>query len=382
MYHDIYSQIQSIDTLSFNTLAVSTGTNITQNDTEQSNQSRVAMIYTGGTIGMKSTEKGLAPAGNMANRLADKLFSLPEARKLCLPDFDLLTLKTLIDSSNALPEDWYKLAGLIWQLKDSYQGFILLHGTDTLAYTASALSFLTCGLGKPVIVTGSQYPLEYENSDAPDNTEAALRLAREETIQETLVTFGGKVLRGNRCTKTSTFSHQGFSSPNAPEIGHWKEGAFKINQALLSPVSESEHNLCGQILQAAQTDSPLVSVIKLYPGIRAEMLQPLLSYPVKAAVLETYGSGNIPDQNEALLELLHQASEAGIAIINRSQCPEGPVSTSYAAGSALTEAGVIAGHDITCEAAFTKLHCLIQAGLSGDQLKHEFSRNLCGEMSL
>lgn len=380
MNHDVYTRIHSIDTLTFNPDTI-TPDAITP-DANWPASDRVAVIYTGGTIGMQATEKGLAPASDMARRLATPLFSLPDSRKHCLPDFDLLTLNELIDSSNASPQSWYQLAELIWQLRDHYRGFVLLHGTDTLAYTSSALSYLTAGSGKPVIVTGSQYPLESENSDAPGNVEAALRLAREEQIQQTLVAFGGRILRGNRCTKVSTYSPQGFDSPNADWVGEWSDAQFTLDKNKLSAPLSLDENLSDALHNACLDASPQVSIIKFYPGIRAEMLQPLLSHPVQAAILESYGSGNAPDQNTALLDLLRQASASGIVLVNRSQCPEGAVSMSYAAGSALAEAGVISGHDMTGEAAYSKLHCLLASGLTGDDLKQAFAHNYCGEISV
>ncbi len=358
-------------------------------------QPPIAMIYTGGTIGMLQTDKGLAPAGNMALRLKNAL-SLQsksiqsksiQSKPGSLPNFDLISLEPLIDSSNAQPENWYQLAALLWQLRNQYQGFVLLHGTDTLAYTASALSFLTQGLGKPVIVTGSQYPLEYEHSDAPDNVASALHYACYKDIQETLIAFGGNLLRGNRSTKVSTYSPQGFDSPNLSPMGQWNDSSHSspmgsLNRDKLLPALSCESNLYLTLSQAAKQPMAQVCIIKLYPGMQAEQLRPLLQAPTQAVVLETYGSGNAPDKNKALLSLLKQATDSGIIIVNRSQCPQGPVSVSYATGSALAECGVISAFDMTCEASFTKLHCLLQAGFSGDELKQAFSRNHCGEFSV
>ncbi|MAC47053.1 MAG: L-asparaginase 1 [Oceanospirillum sp.] len=343
---------------------------------------RIAIIYTGGTIGMTQTDKGLAPSGNMAQRLSQLLSQQPDGIKNQLTSFDLFTLEPLIDSSNAQPEHWFQLAAMIWRYRDQYQGFILLHGTDTLAYTASALSFLTLGLGKPVIVTGSQYPLEFENSDAPNNVIASLVYAQNNQIQETLVAFGGHLLRANRSSKVSTYSHQGFATPNLEALGHWRDDLFSLDGSRLLPAVVTDSNLYLSLSQAAQQHQAQVCVLKLHPGLSADLLAPLLRAPVQAVVLETFGSGNAPDQNQNLMALLKAANDSGIVIVNRSQCPNGPVSQSYATGSALAECGVISAVDMTCEAAFTKLHCLLQAGLQGDELKQAFKRNHCGEFSV
>lgn len=343
----------------------------------------IAVIYTGGTIGMMPTEKGLAPAGQMGERLQRALASLPLERQQALPSFELISLEPLIDSSNAQPNNWFQLAQLLWQLKDQYQGFVLLHGTDTLAYTASALSYLTLGFVKPIVVTGAQYPLEATDSDALNNVEGALLTAQQPDIQEVVVAFGGRVLRGNRCSKVSTYSPQAFASPNVDALGRWQDGVLEIQMTSLLSVSQSVPE-CFTVCfdEDFHYRDSQVAVVKLYPGLATTQLSMLLAAPIQAVVLETFGSGNAPDQNQALMQMLQEADAAGIVIVNRSQCAEGAVSMSYATGSALTACGVISAHDMTLEAALTKLHLLLQKPLSPSEIKSEFSRIYCAEFNV
>ncbi|OPX54229.1 L-asparaginase [Oceanospirillum multiglobuliferum] len=345
-----------------------------------SNLATVAIIYAGGTIGMMPTDKGLAPAGNMAERLEVALAALPDERQSVLPQYNLITLTPLIDSSNAQPENWYQLAQLLWQLHDQYQGFVLLHGTDTLAYTASALSFLTQGFLKPIVVTGSQYPLEADGSDALNNVEGALLSAQQQVLQEVVVAFGGKLLRGNRCTKVSTYSHQAFSSPNAEALGYWQEGGLVVNKSqLLNTDQKGTGYLTTLRLNHLAYKECQIAVVKLHPGLPIMQLSALFSAPIQAVVLETFGSGNAPDQNKQLMQYLSDANQAGLVIVNLSQCAEGSVSMSYATGSALADCGIISAYDMTCEAAITKLHWLLQVCSTSNEIKKAFADIYCGE---
>ncbi len=345
----------------------------------------IAVIYTGGTIGMVESDKGLVPGDNMAARLLKQLETLPDNRLTALPDFDLLTLPRLIDSSNATPQDWLDLNGLIRSYADQYQAFIVLHGTDTLAYTASALSFLL-PTSLPCIVTGSQYPLEKEASDALSNVEASLLVANSlirQPLQQNagLIVFGDKILQGNRASKVSTYSPQGFDSINLPALGLCSEGQLSWD-ASANPASGLSATDFPLISTESTNEIPQVVILKLWPGIQAQQIESLLAEPVKGVILESYGSGNAPDLNQPLLAAFKAATDRGVVIVNRSQCPQGPVSMNYAAGSALADAGIISGGAMTCEAALSKLTLLLLSDLTTDQIKDAFNRNYCAEGSV
>ncbi|MDX1398187.1 MAG: asparaginase [Oceanospirillum sp.] len=357
---------------------------ISSSATDLHKTAHIAVIYTGGTIGMVESDKGLVPGDNMAARLLKQLETLPDNRLTALPDFDLLTLPRLIDSSNATPQDWLDLNGLIRSYADQYQAFIVLHGTDTLAYTASALSFLL-PTSLPCIVTGSQYPLEKEASDALNNVEASLLVANSlirQPLQQNagLIVFGDKILQGNRASKVSTYSPQGFDSINLPALGLCSEGQLSWDASVTaSGLSATDFPL---ISPETTNEIPQVVILKLWPGIQAQQIESLLAEPVKGVILESYGSGNAPDLNQPLLAAFKAATDRGVVIVNRSQCPQGPVSMNYAAGSALADAGIISGGAMTCEAAFSKLTLLLLSDLTADQIKDAFNRNYCAEGSV
>lgn len=361
---------------------------------------KLAVIYTGGTIGMVPGDRGLEPGDRIAPRLLDQLQTLPEARRQALPAFDLLTLPRLIDSANATPQDWLTLNHWLNHYRDRYLGFVILHGTDTLAYTASALSFLQPP-DRPLIVSGAQYPLEAPGSDALANVEASLLTAQSlleapRPQSAGLIVFGGRILQGNRSVKVSTFALQGFDSPGQPVLGHchdgllsWQESAsdaaFKTEDTEAAAALQAHASVSAQDRDAAaiptrEADEPAqVVILKLWPGIQARQISSLLAEPVKGVILESYGSGNAPDLNQPLLDAVKAATDRGVIVVNRSQCLQGPVSMNYAAGSALADAGVISGYDMTCEAAFSKLTLLLSSGLPADTVRAAFAQNYCGE---
>ncbi|WP_417596383.1 asparaginase [Oceanospirillum sp.] len=373
----VTATVTAVDPVSITSAASTEGTHNT-----------IALIYTGGTIGMVDSDKGLIPGGNMAERLLNQLQTLPEKRRRTLPAFDLLTLPQLIDSSNATPRDWLDLNRLIRHHSKRYQAFIILHGTDTLAYTSSALSFLL-PQNLPCIVTGSQYPLEKEASDALSNVEASLLVASSLINQPMahnagVIVFGGKILQGNRTSKISTYSPQGFDCINLPALGTCSEGKlnWSASAQMTAELKPTPDTNFPQISTDAINDIPQVVILKLWPGIQAEQIESLLAEPVKGVILESYGSGNAPDLNQPLLDAFKTATDRGVIIVNRSQCPEGSVSMSYAAGSALSDAGIISGYDMTCETAFSKLTLLLCSNLNNKRVKEAFKRNHYAECSV
>ncbi|MFG1487947.1 asparaginase [Oceanospirillum sp. HFRX-1_2] len=333
-------------------------------------QKHLLIIYTGGTIGMQPSEQGFQPGKGFENQVAHALKQTPLRN---LPHYTFLELDKLIDSSGIQPSDWQSLADLLRQHWADYDGFIILHGTDTMAYTASALSFMLQGQDKAVILTGSQIPLQSERSDGLNNLLISMQFAASDELNEVCIFFHDRLLRGNRSSKVSSTALAAFDSPNHPELG--LAGIdLQLNQAYLQ--RGRKPSFC---IPALNSNS--VSLVHLFPGISAHAVQSM-AQGVQAMILLTYGAGNLPDSNPDLIAVLHELSKAGLIIINVSQCLHGSVKQgAYAAGSALDRIGAISGQDMTLEAAFTKLHILLAQGYDKQQVKSLFQQNLCGEMT-
>jgi len=333
---------------------------------------RVYIAYTGGTIGMKKAPAGYVPA---AGYLQKQMKRLPELKSKKMPAFDIHEYDPLQDSSNMTPEDWLKIADDIAAHHDHYDGFVVLHGTDTMAYTASALPFMLQGLQKPVIISGAQIPFCEIRNDARENLITAMLIAADFVIPEVCLCFGSKLLRGNRATKIDADGFEAFASPNFPALGIVGT-EIKINWDLvLSPSQESEP-VVARPMRASR-----VAVLRLFPGISADIVHNVLQPPIKGVVLETYGTGNAP-QDPQLIGALQTASERGIVIINCTQCSKGSVNmTDYATSSTLAKAGVISGFDMTVEAALAKLACLFGRDLEPEIVKEKMQINMRGELS-
>ncbi|WP_080917463.1 asparaginase [Shewanella japonica] len=330
----------------------------------------IYVAYTGGTIGMRKTDNGFAP---VAGFLTDCVKSMPEFYHEEMPDFVINEYSPLIDSSNMAPTDWQLIANDIKANYDKYDGFVILHGTDTMAYTASALSFMLQGLSKPVIVTGSQIPLAQLRSDGQTNLLNSLYIAANYPVAEVCLFFNNKLFRGNRSTKAHADGFDAFASPNFPIL---LEAGIKINLRA-GKISEPTT----QALDVIEISPQPVGVITLYPGISTEIFNNILMQPVKALILLTFGVGNAPQDN-ALLDTLKQADERGIVIVNLTQCFQGKVNMGgYATGNALAQAGVISGADMTIEAALAKLHYLLSKDLTSAEVKFAMKQNLLGELT-
>ena len=334
---------------------------------------RVCILYTGGTIGMRRTPQGFAPAPGY---LAQQMAGLAEFKNPALPDYGILEFDPLLDSSNMTPADWLKIARRIETEYDRFTGFVVIHGTDTMAYTASALAFLLDGLNKPVVLTGSQIPLCEVRSDAVENLITALLIAGSYPVPEVCLYFGGRLLRGCRSTKVSASGLSAFDSPNYPLLGTAGIDLQMNWGAILPPPPESSR------LVIENTCYPLVGVLKLFPGIQAWMAASFLRPPLQAAVLEAFGVGSAPDHDAALIAAFAQADAQGIVILDVTQCRQGLVNLgSYSTSAPLLNAGVVGGLDLTTEAALTKLFYLFGRGYTSQQVKAQLQTNLRGELT-
>lgn len=333
---------------------------------------RVCILYTGGTIGMKPTPQGYAPEPGYLARVMDSMpdFSSPE-----MPEYAICEYTPLLDSSNMGPRHWLAIARDIADKYNDYDGFVVIHGTDTMAYTASALPFMLEGLAKPVVLTGSQIPLCRVRSDGRDNLVTSLMVVAQTPLPEVCLCFGNRLLRGCRATKVDAAGFQAFDSPNYPDLGHIGV-AIRPHPEFILP-ARPVNGLTVHPLSDAR-----VGALRLFPGISAELVANVLRSPLQGLVLETYGMGNGPSNDAELMDVLAEACDRGVVIVNCTQCLRGTVDQrGYQAGSALARAGVVSGADMTAEAALTKMIYLFSLELPPEEIRVRITRNLRGELT-
>lgn len=333
---------------------------------------RICIIYTGGTIGMVPSNKGYVPKAGVFEPL---LRSINDIHRPEFPDWELVEFSPLLDSSNIAVQDWNKIGRVIAQRYEEFDGFVVLHGTDTMAYTASALSFMLEGLNKPVVLTGAQIPLCMMRSDGLDNIVNAILIAASGRVREVCLFFGGKLLRGNRSTKTSADLLEAFDSPNAPCLA---ETGIEIqyHQGELLPGQP------GPLRLQEFVEVP-IGVLKVFPGIQFSLFESIMTEKLKGVVLEAFGAGNIPSGADSqLLPLVERAYRNGTIITVCSQCPQGSVSLgTYETSRGLARADAVSGGDMTIEAAVTKLYYLFSCGYDKETIREKMEQNLRGERS-
>jgi len=290
-----------------------------------------------------------------------------------MPHYVIKEYDPLLDSSNMTVNEWNRIAGDIAEEYDHFDGFIILHGTDTMAYTASALSFMLEHLGKPVILTGSQVPLSEVRNDAVDNIITSLLLAAHQPINEVCIYFNQNLFRGNRAQKISAELFNAFESPNYPRLAEFGIDITLNHDLMLKPPTQPFH---------LQTIRPhFIANFRLFPGFATEVLAYVLQNSLQGLVLETYGSGNAQNNDPRFLELLREACSRGVVIVNCTQCQHGRVEMDqYATGYTLKQAGLISGHDMTPEAAHCKLLYLLSKYSDVAQIKALMETDVCGEL--
>ena len=332
---------------------------------------KVLIINTGGTIGMKNTEKGYAPVEGF---LAEAISTIGDMKKADAPAWELHEMSPLLDSSDITVNEWNRIAGVVYDNYFSFDGFVILHGTDTMAYTASALSFILEGLDKPVVLTGSQIPLSEIRSDGKDNLVTSLLIAADGVANEVCLYFSGKLLRGNRAVKMSADDLVAFDSPNYPHLADVGI-TVKYNYSAIGNFEKSSLAL------RPFGDVP-IGVLKVFPGIQFGLFESIMTEKLSGIVLETFGAGNIPSDSGALIPIIKSAFESGSVVAVCSQCPSGTVYLgAYETSSQLKRAGAVSGKDMTTEAAVAKLYHLFSIGVSKNEIKRLMEENLRGELT-
>lgn len=333
----------------------------------------ICILHTGGTIGMQETENGYAPKEGF---LEKELSKLSELKEDSMPTWELTELSPLLDSSNIAVREWNRIGEEIRKRYDDFDGFVILHGTDTMAYTSSALSFMLEGLQKPVILTGSQIPLCKVRSDGRENLITSLILASSGKIHEVALYCGGKLFRGNRVVKLSSNAFDAFDSPNFPPLA--KVG---VDIQYADFLNENEKGRTEKFHVQPFTEAP-IGVIKTFPGIQFSLFEPIFTEELRGIVLETFGTGNIPGDGNALLPLLKKAAENGTLLTVVSQCPYGKVMLgAYETSHALVKAGAVSGKDMTTEACVAKLYYLFSLGYDFASCKMQMEKSLRGELT-
>lgn len=337
----------------------------------------ILLIYTGGTIGMMKN-----PVSGVLEPLDFRHIKrhVPELNNL---DYSIsaIQFEPPLDSSDITPDSWSKIVEIIRDNYLQYDGFVVLHGTDTMAYTASALSFMLENLNKPVVLTGSQLPIGMLRTDGKENLITAIEIAAAKEndmpiVPEVCIFFGNTLLRGNRTTKSNADNFNAFHSYNYPPLAHAGINIKFDYSQIFYPVSRKP-------LKTHLSMEPKIAILKIFPGIPKEVVECILNIPdLKGVVFETFGSGNAPTE-EWLINLIKEAVDRNIVIINITQCRAGSVEMErYETGVRLLEAGVVSGHDITTECALTKLMFLFGQGLSSSKIKEYLSCSLVGEMTI
>ena len=332
---------------------------------------KICLIHAGGTIGMTRSELGYVPK---AGYLKERLEAIADLYVNGMPEFDLYEMSPLLDSSNMSVSEWNRIGKMIADSYDKYDGFVILHGTDTMAYTASSLSFMLENLNKAVIITGSQIPLCEIRSDGRDNLITSMIIAASGVVSEVCLYFGGRLLRGNRATKMSADGLMAFDSPNFPRLA---EAGINIKYY---PTAIKRKN--GKTFNFVPFSEVPIGVLKVFPGINFSLFDAVMTEKLKGVVLETFGAGNVPGDGNALIPIIRSAFSSGAVITVCSQCPEGTVSLgAYAASSELIRAGAVSGFDMTTEAAVAKLYYLFSKDYTTDEIKTLMETDIAGELT-
>lgn len=340
-------------------------------------QSRVLLIYTGGTIGMvQEGEFGYYKPFDFGNLLDQ----IPELKKMEV-ETQTVSFENPIDSSDMNPSVWEKIADIIYENYDSFDGFVVLHGSDTMAYTASALSFILEGLNKPVILTGSQLPIGVIRTDGKENLITAIEIAGAKIndrplVPEVAIYFEYRLLRGNRTSKVNAQGFEAFASYNYPNLA--QAGVhINYNHEVIAPFNPEakltlNKGFCNQVM-----------VLRIFPGIDESLIAHLFAAPnLKGVILHTFGSGNAPSSS-AFLHALEKAAREGLVLLNITQCQSGFVEQGrYETSRAFSDIGIVPGADMTIESGLSKMMHLLENYTDRKEVERLLAENLRGEITI
>jgi L-asparaginase len=339
---------------------------------------KLLIVYAGGTIGMSQTAVGLAPCQDFSKLLTAKIKT---SNYKNLIEFKIQPLTPLLDSANTCQIQWKQIADLLAENYTKYDGFIILHGTDTMSYTASMLSFMLNPLSKPVIFTGAQLPVNNPKTDGWRNIFGSIACAIDANIKEVGLFFDGFLFRANRTTKVDTLGYRAFSSPNFPELGTYQDNKLVLNSNYL--LRNEPDYITNKNFDLFCSSQQLVHIVYIYPGIDETWINQALDSNIKAIIFLTLGSGNVPQLSKSLLKKIATLANTNRMIINISQCFKGKTDQSiYGVSSSLIDNGVVDMTDITLEAAFCKLHYLYSRYNRLTDIKNFIKTPIAGEFSI
>lgn len=346
-------------------------------------EKRILILYTGGTIGMARSKHGYVPQNGYLEEL---MRQIPELHHEDMPQYEILVFDPLLDSSNIKPQDWSKIVGIIKRNYDQYDGFIVLHGTDTMSFTASAVSFMIDGLDKNVIFTGSQIPLCEIRNDAREHIITSLMICASYNLKEVTLYFKNKLLRACRSSKVNANSFNAFFSPNSQPlltVGIKFDMLSNTNTANIDLKKDNVRSVYAKLpvrFYEIASPAPRIAVLKLFPGIDPNMVYSVLDSDVGGVVIEAYGAGNGPVGTVDFKRFFDMAAEKEIVSLMISQCLRGSIALG-AYGTSLAHDQLACGYDMTFEAALAKMYFVLSLDVPYTMKVIMLSENLRGELN-